>query len=323
MVGFFFLSIFVEHKITNMAKAKKQTIDAEGNIVDVEIASKEANEASMFIPELIEKKKKQAPWYEFELVEKFQVNTVNAKFPFPENYIIKNTDVIYDPETKSERNIRYLEGVGTIWVDEQEHLSEHKQKQRPEIRFVNGRLRVPTQKTALIDFLFKSNMNKANTNRLPESRAIYTLIDNQAIEDKNFKSLENEMNATELAKTTAYEIMLPHAKYLGVNVIDDNREYVSERSLRIKYYDAAKRLPDLFLKSYNNPLILAKFVIDRAIEAGLINLSQIKGQAIWSDTKTFIAQIPDGKQATEFLAEFCLTEKGRDFYLEIKSLVKA
>ena len=69
MVGFFFLSIFVEHKITNMAKAKKQTIDAEGNIVDVEIESKEAAEASMFIPELIEKKKKQVPWYEFELVE--------------------------------------------------------------------------------------------------------------------------------------------------------------------------------------------------------------------------------------------------------------
>ena len=306
-----------------MAKAKKQTIDAEGNIIDVETATPEANEASVFIPEVVEKKKKPVSYYEYELVEKFQVNIVGSKLPFPENYMIKNFDVVYDPVTKTERNIRYLEGVSTIWVDEQEHLSEQKKKQRPEIRFVNGRLRVPVQKTALNDFLSKTNMNKANPHRLPESRAIFTLIDNEAIEEKNFKKLESEMNATELAKTTSYEIMLPHAKYLGINVIDENRDYIPERSLRIRYYDAAKRNPDLFLKSFNNPLILAKFVIDRAIEAGLINLTQIKGQAIWSDTQTFIAQIPDGKKPAEFLAEFCLTEKGRDFYLEIKSLVKA
>lgn len=306
-----------------MAKAKKQTIDADGNIVDVEVTTPESTEASIFVPEEPKKKPKQVQYYEFELVEKFQVNTVNQRFPFPENYMIKNTDVIYDPETKSERNIRYLEGVNTIWVDEQEHLSEQKQKQRPEIRFVNGRLRVPFQKTALVDFLFKTNMNKANPNRLPDNRAIFTLIDNEAIDRKNFEKLENEMNATEVAKTTAYEIMLPHAQYLGVAVKDSNNDFLSERALRIKYYDVAKRMPDVFLKSFNNPIILAKFVIDRAIEAGLINLTQVKGQAIWSDTKAFIAQIPDGKKPAEFLAEFCLTEKGRDFYLEIKSLVQA
>jgi hypothetical protein len=323
MVGFSFLCIFVTHKITNMAKAKKQTIDADGNIVDVEVSTPESIEASIFVPEEPKKKPKQVQYYEFELVEKFQVNTVNQKFPFPENYMIKNTDLIYDPETKSERNIRYLEGVNTIWVDEQEHLSEQKQKQRPEIRFVNGRFRVPFQKTALVDFLFKTNMNKANPNRLAENRAIFTLIDNEAIDKKNFEKLENEMNATEVAKTAAYEIMLPHAQYLGVVVKDSNNDLLSERALRIKYYDVAKRMPDVFLKSYNNPIILAKFVIDRAIEAGLINLTQVKGQAIWSDTKAFIAQIPDGKKPAEFLAEFCLTEKGRDFYLEIKSLVQA
>jgi len=306
-----------------MAKAKKQTIDAEGTIVDVEVSTPESTEAAIFIPEPTKKKDKPVSYYEFELVEKFQVTTVGARVPFPENYMIKNTDVIYDTETQSERNIRYLEGVGTIFADEQEHLSEQKKKQRPEIRFVWGRLRVPAQKTALIDFLLKSNMNKANPNRFQEQRAIYTLIDNAAIEEKNFKKLENEMNATEMAKVAPYEIMLPHAQYLGVAVRDENRDFLSERGLRIRYYDAAKKNPELFLKSYNNPLILAKFVIERAIEAGLINLSQVKGQAIWSDTKAFIAQIPDGKQPTEFLAEFCLTEKGRDFYLEIKSLVKA
>jgi hypothetical protein len=306
-----------------MAKAiKKQTIDAEGNIIDIEPTVQQISEVSDVVVDAPKKQVKKPDFYVFQLIQTFYVTTP-GKLPYPENYLIKNEDIIFDEETGTERNIRYLEGVSTIWVDEQEHLSEQKKKQRPEIRFVNGRLRVPVQKTALIEFLSKTNMNKANPSRLPESRAIFTLIDNEAIEEKNFKKLESEMNATELAKTTVYEVMLPHAKYLGVNVIDENRDYLPERSLRIRYYDAAKRNPDLFLKSFNNPLILAKFVIDRAIEAGLINLTQIKGQAIWSDTQTFIAQIPDGKKPAEFLAEFCLTEKGRDFYLEIKSLVKA
>ena len=48
------------------------------------------------------KKKKQKEWYEYELTDKFQVNTVNStKPPFPENFLIKNTDVIFDAETEN------------------------------------------------------------------------------------------------------------------------------------------------------------------------------------------------------------------------------
>lgn len=307
-----------------MAKAIKKTIDADGNIVDAEVQTQQSSEASIFIPEETPKKKKQKQWYEFELTERFQVSTIGSTYPpFPENYLVRNTDVIYDHITGTEREIRYLEGVNTIWVDEQEGLSENKTKQRPEIRFVYGRLRVPAQKTALIHYLTVTNMNKNNPHRLPESRAIFKLIDEEAIENANFKKFENQMNSTELAKTTAYEAMLPHAKYLGINVKNKDGEFLSETALRPLYYNIANNVPELFLKSYNNPVILSKFVIDRAIEKNLINLSKIKGQAIWSDSGSFIAQIPDGKKPDEFLAEFCLTEKGREFYLEIKSMVKA
>ena len=48
-----------------MAKAKKQTIDADGNIVEVELPTEQSQEAATFIPEPI-KKKKQKEWYEYE-----------------------------------------------------------------------------------------------------------------------------------------------------------------------------------------------------------------------------------------------------------------
>jgi len=306
-----------------MAKAKKQTIDADGNIVEVEVATEQSQEAATFIPEPV-KKKKEKQWYEYELVDKFQVNTVgSAKPPFPENYLIRNTDVIFDHVTGTEREVRYLEGVNTIWVDEQEKLSDAKKRQRPEIRFVWGRLRVPAQKTALIHFLEVTNMNKGNKHRLPESRAIFKLIDEEAIEQANYKKFESEMNATELAKSAPYDIMLPHAKYLGINIKDKEGNFISEIALRPLYYNIANKMADLFLKTYNNPTVLSKFIVDRAVEKNLVNLTHIKGQAVWSETKTFIVQIPDGKKPAEFLAEYCLTEKGRDFYIELKSMVKA
>ena len=306
-----------------MAKAKKQTIDADGNIVEVEIATEQSQEAATFIPEPV-KKKKEKQWYEYELVDKFQVNTVGStRPPFPENYLIRNTDVVYDHVTGTEREIRYLEGVNTIWVDEQEKLSDSKKKQRPEIRFVWGRLRVPAQKTALVHFLEVTNMNKGNKHRLPESRAIFKLIDEEAIEQANYKKFESEMNATELAKSAPYDIMLPHAKYLGINIKDKEGNFISEIALRPLYYNIANKMADLFLKTYNNPTVLSKFIVDRAVEKNLVNLTHIKGQAVWSETKTFIVQIPDGKKPAEFLAEYCLTEKGRDFYIELKSMVKA
>lgn len=304
-----------------MAKAKKQTIDADGNIVDVEVSTEQSQEAATFIPEPVKKKKEKA-WYEFELTEKYHIPG-NTRPPYPENYMLKNTDVIFDAETGTEREIRYLEGVNTIWVDEQEKLSDAKKKQRPEIRFVWGKMRVPAQKTALIHFLTVSNMNKGNKHRLPDSRAVYKIVDEEAIEQANYKKFESEMNATELAKTAPYDIMLPHAKFLGINVKTKDGEFLSEMALRPLYYNIANKMSETFLKTYSNPSVLSKFIIDRAVEKSIINLGHIKGQAVWSDTKTFICQIPDGKKPAEFLAEFCLTEKGRDFYIELKSMVKA
>lgn len=304
-----------------MAKAKKQTIDADGNIVEVEVTTEQSQEAATFIPEPV-KKKKEKQWYEYELTEKHFVPG-NTRPPFPENYLMRNTDVVFDHITGTEREIRYLEGVNTIWVDEQDKLSDFKKRQRPEIRFVWGRMRVPAQKTALVHFLEVTNMNKGNKHRLPESRAIFRLIDEEAVEQANYKKFESEMNATELAKTAPYDIMLPHAKYLGINIKDKEGNFISEIALRPLYYNMANKMSELFLKTYSNPTVLSKFIVDRAVEKSLVNLTHIKGQAVWSETKTFICQIPDGKKPAEFLAEYCLTEKGRDFYIELKSMVKA
>jgi len=56
------------------------------------------------------------------------------------------------------------------------------------------------------------------------------------------------------------------------------------------------------------------------VNVSLIDLDSSKGQAIWGDSRKFIVQIPDNQNAIKFLSEFCLTEKGKDFYAQLKTM---
>lgn len=305
-----------------MAKAKKQTIDADGNIIDVETLVNQIEEVADIKVEAPKAKKAKTPdKYIFQLTQTFYVSSP-GKLPYPENWIMKNEDVIYDEATGTERNIRYLEGVSTIWVDEQEHLSEQKQRQRPDIRFVNGFLTVPANKPSLLEFMMKSNMNADNKNRIEgATRPLYRWVNFQAEEEKSMQKAELKMDAMKIAMEAPVEMMIPHAKYLNIKFTNNQNIERGERAIRFDYLGIAEKNPDMFIKTYNNPVVKTSYIIQKAMQVGLVDTSTVKGQAIWGDSKGFICQIPDGKPALEFLAEFALTEKGKEFYSQIKHIM--
>jgi len=301
---------------------KKQTIDANGDIVDVVDSSNQIEEVADIKVEAPKRQVKKPEFYVFQLTQKFYV-TSPGKLPYPENWLVKNADIIYDEETGTERNIRYLEGVSTIWEDEQEHLSEQKKRSRPDIRFVNGYLRVPANKPSLLEFLMKSNMNESNKNRMAGTKSLYKLLDFQAEEEKNLEKAETRMQAMKIAMEAPLDMMIPHAKYLGIKFTNNQNVERGDKAIRFDYLDVADKKPDMFIKTYNNPLVKIQYIVQKAAASGLIDTSSVKGQAIWGDSKSFIAQIPDGKAPIEFLSEFCLTEKGKEFYSQIKHMVNS
>lgn len=304
-----------------MAKAiKKQTIDAEGNIVDIETPVQEISEVADVVVTAPKKQVKKPDYYIFRLTQTFYVTTP-GKLPYPENYLIKNEDIIYDEETGTERNIRYLEGVSSIWVEDQEHLSEQKQRQRPDLRFVNGYMKVPSNKPSLLEFLLKSNMNAEKKNRMAGTRPLYIMENYAAQEEKNMEKAETRMDAMRIAMDAPLEMMIPHAKYLGVQFVNAQNVERGEKAIRFDYLNIADKNPDMFIKTYNNPLVKIQYIVQKAMASGLVDTSSVKGQAIWGDSKSFIAQIPDGKQPLQFLAEFCLSEKGKEFYSQIKHMI--
>ena len=297
-----------------MSKGTRKVLDENGNLLEITQKSEE------YVVEP-KKKKKEPREYIFQLIDKFYNTTSNyQRPPYPETYFIKNTDVIYDSETGTERNIRYLEGVTTIYEDEQEHLSDFKKRQRPEIKFINGVLTVQANRTSLIKFLLLSNMNEGNNNPIQGTRKIYRLLDFEAQEEQAISKAETRMDAMKMAMEAPIETMIPHAQYLGVNFKNSYGEDRGDKAIRVDYLDFADKNPDTFLKTYNNPLVKIEYSIRKAVSLGLINLDSVKGQAIWGDTKKFIAQIPDMKEPIKHLSEFALTEPGKEFYAQLKSI---
>jgi hypothetical protein len=298
-----------------MAKQTRKQLDENGNLVDV----------VQDIPTDIEinvkpvAKKREPTEYIFQLINKVYYASP-GRIPYPENYFVRNTDVIFDEETETERNIRYLEGVNTIFEDEQEHLADSKKKSMPEIRFVQGILRVPANKTSLVKFMLSSNMYNKKKKRMEHVLPIYTLINFEEQEEQAINRAELRMTAMKLAMDAPVEIMYPHAQFLGVRFKNQYGEDRGDKAIRVDYLGFAETDPDTFSNTYNNPIVRVEYLIRKAIGINMIDLSINKGQAIWGDTKKFIAQIPDKAEPIRFLSEFCLTDKGKDLYNQLKSM---
>lgn len=304
-----------------MAKSSKKTIDENGNIVDV-VTNSEIN-SDILEPKIsFEQKKKSEPKeYIFQLVDKVHHTTSSIpRPPYPEVYFIRNSDVIFDEESGTERNIRYLEGVSTIFEDEQEHLSDAKKKQRPEIKFIYGVLRVDASRTSLIKFLMSSNMCEAKKNRMRDSRVVYRLLDFEKQEEESISAAELRMKAMKLAMDAPVEIMIPHAQYFGINFKNQYNEDRGEKAIRVDYLSQAESKPEAFINSYNNPIVKVEYIIRKALNVGMIDTHTTKGQAIWGDSKKFITVIPDRAEPVKHLSEYALSDKGADFYLQLKSM---
>lgn len=166
-------------------------------------------------------------------------------------------------------------------------------------------------------------MNESNKNRMAGTKSLYKLLDFQAEEDKNLEKAETRMQAMKIAMEAPLDMMIPHAKYLGIKFTNSQNVERGDKAIRFDYLDIADKKSDMFIKTYNNPLVKIQYIVQKAMNSGLVDTSSVKGQAIWGDSKSFIAQIPDGKSPVEFLSEFCLTEKGKEFYSQIKHMVNS
>jgi hypothetical protein len=268
-----------------------------------------------------ERPKKEPTKVVFQLVGDFKRDQENGTIKYPPKVIINNEYPCYCDVKKEIRQARVLRGISTIWRDEQEKISDrYANENRVLFEFVNGKLIVPTIEKNHIKYLklradFK-DCERPTKNVNPK----YMLVDTYASESAAYEKRQKQLEAMALANEADYEDLIPHFKHLGGNIINQEGEEMSDEGLRAAYIRLAEEKTDLFLKTFDNPVVKMYGLVRKGFEQNLI--TYVDGQCSWGDTKTFICQIPEkySMRVSDYLAELMLTQDGVELRSRLESI---
>ena len=286
-------------------------------------------QASLSVKKPAAKKTKKKPdMYVFRLVQEHP-KMYEGSSAFPPRFIVTNQDnVLFNYGTEDEpdfrpRQIRYLEGYPTIFIDEQEEKGNITDSvtgnPKNVISFDNGHLVVPSWNKPLYDFLMASNQCEQNKHKLKQVKNTYRLLDFansdvDAVEDGNKKDL-----AYDMARNSSLDEMIPHAKFLGISFVHASTgEERDWDAVREDYKSKALENPENFLLFANNPRIKTLFLIEKGLERGIITTNLVKGQLHWMSSKQLISSLDTSKSTKEAIADFATTEEGDSFIKTLK-----
>lgn len=248
---------------------------------------------------------------------------------FPPRFTVPNRDtVIFNYGTEEEpnlmpRQIRYLDGFATIYIDEQETngpvADAIVNNQKNAITFENGHLVVPAWNKVLYNYLISSNQCEQNKNKARQVKNVYKLLDFTNNDASVVELGKKKDLAYDMARNTSPEDMIPHAKFLGIPFIHpstgEERDY---DAIREDYKAKALESPENFLLFASNPRVKAMYFIEEALSKNIITTELVKGQLHWSGSKQLIGLINTNRRPSDAIADFATTEEGDSFMKILK-----
>ena len=269
------------------------------------------------------KAKKEPEMYIFRLLKEHPKYHEGASV-FPPYFTIPNLDIIlwnYGTEEAPDlqpREVRYIDGMKSIFVDEQEvngPLADSiLNKQTNIITFNDGHLRVSSWNKPLVQFLRLNNQCSENKNKFKMIGNTYTLLDYGNTDDNVVELGKKKDRAYDLARSASEDDMVPHAKFLGIPFIHASTGEEREiEAIREDYKAKALADPEKFLLMANNPKLKLRFLVEKGLEKSIITTGLVKNQAHWVSTKQLIYQLPANQTAVDALTEFASSEDGSGF----------
>jgi hypothetical protein len=256
--------------------------------------------------------------YMFELIGNFRKDPENGTIVYPP-LSLNNMEVVYDERSGVQRTARLLNGVSSIWLDDQKDITDkYADRNRPNLTFSNGQLFIPKENKSMVQFLLLRSDFQGCKKPALNKMSRYRLVNTASEESAKLKLKQIKKEASDLAWDAEMEDLRPHAIYLGISMSNHKGLPKTDDALRADYVDKAEAQPDLFMRTVNNPKIKTYAIIKKAFEDSVIVF--VDGQVLWNDTKTVIANIPANKTAPDYLAELMLTREGKELKVRLENL---
>ena len=268
--------------------AKKQTKKAE-------VAQPEIKATNEMVEVVIEKPQPKKPKWE---IKDRHYYLKSRRTPL--TYTIKGSNIFwFDEENGYERELKYTTNQRTPFVDEMVG-----DQRLAHIVFQNGSLHVPKEKTVLQKLL---KLHPSNGTLFEE----YKPVEEAA---SQVDMLEFEAKAMQVALDLDVEMTEAVLRAeIGSKVTK-----MSSNELRRDLLVFAKRNPVLFLELVTDENIQLRNFAIKAVEYGLLSVSQDQRTVSWASTGQKIMNIPFGDHAYSSLAAWFKTDEGMEVYNNIE-----
>tara|TARA_R100000278_G_scaffold33052_3_gene30025 strand:- start:2377 stop:3102 length:726 start_codon:yes stop_codon:yes gene_type:complete len=213
----------------------------------------------------------------------------------PLTYTIKSRGILwFDEEKKVNREIRYATNQNSLFRDEQDEFAR-----LSHITFLNGVLHVPRTDTMLQQLLSLYH---------PKKNELYEEIDEvqEAIDDLDM--IEFELEAMKLVQ----ELDIEHLEAILRTEIGSEVNDMSSKELKRDCYLFAKNNPKLFVEVANDEDIKLRNLANRAVESGIVNLTDDNTVFKWKSNGKKIMTVPFDEHPYTAFARFFKTDEGVD-----------
>lgn len=235
----------------------------------------------------------------------------------PRNELIGSTCTIFDPVQQRTRQIRYIPIADTIYVDEMGE--RYKDYALPTISMYNNKIEVPGTDARLVEYLMAHDAYDGNENRLSRRPAEFTLVNKEDIELKKEQLYNYKLKALNAINAADIKELLPLARVVFNVLATDTLSVKNE--LR-KY---AETKPATILNNIDNPRVVRGYLIQGALDHGILEINQENKSLMWKETNIYITDLSattdPSAQLTE-ITDFTFTPVGTKMYDILKQKVK-
>ena len=218
--------------------------------------------------------------------------------------ILKSRGMWFDEEKGYEREVKYTTNQKTVFVDEMKGP-----ERMGHIIFRDGKLFVPKEKTVLQKFLSLYH---------PQRNSHYKEYDPVVIAENDIDYLELEIEALNLART----IDVDRSEAILRTELGDRVSQMTSKELKRDLILFARNNPTLFLELANDENINIRNIGIKAVEQGIIKLSNDQRTFTWASNDRKLITVPFDENPYSALAAYFKTDEGIEVYQTVEKRLK-